>query len=231
MRTITITAYKRPLYLKEMLKSLLPQIKGSDFKVYFAVEPGNQEVLDICQNFNYENKIVIANPVKLGVRENPFQILKKVFNDGSDFNIYLEDDIVLSPDAIKAGEAYFDKQDKSKVFCFCLYHHESFKLNVKLPNNEIWLHDHFAPLGWCCTKEQWTNYFEPFWHTHANGWDWSIVENAKERNLKIYVCALSRSHHIGRFGGTHYSHKHHDHLYIKNPYNKDAVIAEFIFKD
>lgn len=97
-KTMTCTANNRPHYLEQMLTSLSKN-KTEGYHLYIQVEPGNPKTIEVCNNIDFMPTTIIKNRKKLGVRENPYKLLEKVFEiDGSDFNIYLEDDIIISPD-------------------------------------------------------------------------------------------------------------------------------------
>ena len=213
---MTMTAYSRPHYLREVLESLAANKHLSDFTLHFGVEPGNQEVLKVCQDAAFMDTHVHVNATRLGVRENPFQLLKRTFGMGYDGVLYLEDDVVLSPDAVELVLHYAHDAAAAQNRCLCLFNTDSHAENNPAVIETGRPVAKFAALGFYAPATQWTAFFEPTWHASNKGWDWSIA-GAAEASHTVARPAISRSHHIGRFGGVHYVAEHHDSAYVNNP--------------
>ena len=112
MKTLTLTVNNRPGYLRQLLDSLRRNnVDGYDL-LYCAVEPGCPEVLDVCKAIDFIPTHVHLNAERLGVRENPYQALRAVFDMGSDFNVYLEDDLLVSPDALDLANWYLEQDER-----------------------------------------------------------------------------------------------------------------------
>lgn len=222
MKAIVLTACNRPDYLREMLESLSKN-DLTGYKLLLGIEPKDQSVIDLCNNIDFIETDIVVNESILGVRVNPHTLLKRAFTSGYTQVVYLEDDLLISPDAIEMCNWYFKRPEKNKHLCFNLYNHDSDENNV----NEIHTSGKFSALGFAITQYQWKKFFDPSWFMHKSGWDFSftgIIESGRATNM---LPALSRTHHIGRFGGVHYRANMHDEMYIHNKYNEDKKDIEY----
>lgn len=223
---MTMTAATRPHYLENVLVSLANNSGLEDYTLHFGVEPIIPDVLEVAKNVSFMKTNVHLNAKKLGVRDNPFQTLKRVFDSGVDGVLYLEDDVSLSSDAVNLATWYFSQQDANNYLCLNLYNHDS---NKEAPANELIAGDKFSALGIGITSFQWKNYFEPNWYKDPRGWDFCFT-NMISSGLKVLQPSISRSHHIGRFGGVHYRANMHDHLYVGNQIFDGIPQTEFYIK-
>lgn len=224
---MTMTACARPNYLRETLASVAANKHLSQFTLHFGVEPGNAEVLQVCHDTTFMNTHVHCNATRLGVRENPFQLLSRTFAMGYDAVLYLEDDVLISPDAVELALHYLHSLEAERNRCLCLFNTDSNAatdgavIETNQPINK------FSSLGFCTTKAGWNDFFAQKWHASKSGWDWSITGAGDAHTLARP--GVSRSHHIGRFGGTHYVAEQHDPLYVNNPFWKQPAPAEYRF--
>lgn len=158
---------------------------------------------------------------QLGVRMNPYTLLTNIFNDGYDYIVYLEDDVIFSPDILKIAEWYYDNSDEN-CLCLNLFNYKSKEENpskiIKSPkDNKTTLEcRNFTALDFILTKEAWIKYFQPNWFKDYRGWDHSINELLKH-NEQLYTLQpeWSRSNHIGIEGGTHFNPDQYQH-HFKN---------------
>jgi hypothetical protein len=222
---MTMTACSRPDYLRETLESLAANKHLDKFVLHFGVEPVNPEVLQVCQSVTFMDTHVHANAERLGVRENPYQLLKRTFGMGYDGALYLEDDVAISPDAVELALHYAHSDAATQNRCLCLHNAQSAPDADPTVIEVGHAPDKFMAWGFFTTSAHWTGFFEPAWHKSPRGWDWSVVESDAKNTLARP--AMSRSRHIGRFGGTHYVAKHYDHLHANSPYWQDAAPTEY----
>ena len=89
-KTISLTVHNRPAYLRQVLASLRDN-NSLGYVLNCQLEPGSPECLQICQAVDFMPSVVHLNQKRLGVRENPYQLLRRVFSSGSDFNVYLDE--------------------------------------------------------------------------------------------------------------------------------------------
>jgi hypothetical protein len=221
---MTMTAFKRPEYLENVLVNLANARAKADYKLYFGVEPASKEVLDVCNSVAFMPKHVHLNPKILGVRDNPYQLLKRTFDAGADGVLYLEDDLQITDDTVEMASWYFSHPDADRYLCLNLYNHDS---SLSADPAALFGGDKFSALGMGITKHQWKTHFEPNWYADKRGWDFCFT-NMISDGLKVLQPRISRSHHIGRFGGVHYRANMHDHLYVDNPIWTGKPVDYFI---
>lgn len=228
VKTITITAYNRPQYFKMICESLRQNdLRG--WKIVVAFEPSDKfdeqkAMLDTILNDNDEvwRAVWYKNTEKKGVRKNPHDVLDYVFTQlKSEINIYLEDDIVISPDVTKLAEWFYTYQEDKEVLSVKLVNESCKELTddetLLLCNNE------YSALGMIIKKNSWFKHYAPNWFKdvgmwqgqHRVGWDWMIHRGVLEPNPDLYTLmpVNSRSNHTGREGGTHCSPQGHDEVF------------------
>lgn len=217
MKAITITGYRRPHYMQEALESLKKN-NTEGYTLFCGLEPGNQAVVDVCSSVDYIPTKIEVNHKILGVRDNPYHLLRKVFNLGATEVVYIEEDIILSPDTLDLCNWYFNLPDVNNHLCLNLYNHDS---KSTLDPSDVLPGKGFSSLGIAMTKYQWDTFFSKLWHTHKSGWDFSFTQILEGGKIKNLSPAVSRTHHIGRFGGVHYRAAAHDKMYVHNHLNQD----------
>lgn len=209
---MAMTVNNRPGYLQEVLTSLSNNRFLDSFTLHFGLEPGNKEVARVCEKTDFISKQLHVNRHHLGDLENPYQLLTRTFEMGYEAVLYLEDDVVLAPDAVDLALWYLKQTALvAQTSCLCLYNTgsgeggDAARVVVSPPPA-------FSSLGFVITKAQW-QVMQPLWHKDGRGWDWGICFGGR---VPIAQPCVSRSHHIGRQGGTHYVAHEHDPAYVGN---------------
>lgn len=98
MKLITSTHYNRPNCTKEMIYYLSNCERVNEYHVIFFIEPGCKEVAKLIEECSL-NKTIHYNTSLLGCWVNKKQALDIGF-ESSDYIIHLEDDVLLSRDAL-----------------------------------------------------------------------------------------------------------------------------------
>lgn len=228
-KALALTAVRRPAYLKQVLDSLRGQ-DLADYVLYIGIEPISAEVIKICKEIDFVKTNITINKQVLGVKENPFQTIKRAFDDGADLVWQLEDDVVLSPTAASLVNAYYEFKNKDNFLCLNLYNPASQQgadpgLIVKSKG--------FNALSLAITRHQWQNWFAPNYHNHKSGWDYSFIELLSKRDLFNLTPALSHSEHIGRDDATstHYRQRLHDPMYLNKPWKSSSEEVVYKFEE
>jgi len=195
-KTATLTVTNRPKYLRKALDACR-RIDWSGFRLYIGLEPLCDECAAICEAIDFVETEIIRNETCLGINDNPFNLLERAFADGSEYNVYLEDDVLVSPDILDMTNWYL-QQDLSNVM-----HLQFFQSNSapSYPASML-LHDLFLCWGFVCTADQWREHIRKAWYTNPPEitWDVSVLEYMQAHKLDGYIPMFSRSSNIGAVG-------------------------------
>jgi len=198
MKTITLTGFKRPAYMVQVLAAL-KQNDTSGYTLYCGLEPGCPETVAICQAIDWMPTVIVVNDARLGVKLNPFSIISRAMNDGSEFNVVIEDDIALSEDAL--GLANWFSLRSSDYLALCFFNFAS-QLERR---NDIFETNHFTSVGgFAFSVYAWRRLIEYIWCKDERGWDFALNELTENSAIiKTLHPGLSRARNLGRQGGTH----------------------------
>lgn len=237
MKTISFPVGYRPHYLAQFINSLKQQnLEG--WKIYCSAE-ACQPCIDILKNCGLGINILLkpnssGNKSHSGARDNMYNVLNHVFNvAGSDFNLHLEDDFLLAPDAVDLANWYYENY-KDRPTSYITYGLFGFA-----PRGEDYAAieevEFFEGLGWCTFKEGWQNCFSKCWfddtlamkYFNAYGWDWAVQAFYREYKGKSLRPLINRTQHNGRLDGTCCTVEHHDKHYTPLKWNTTERITEF----
>lgn len=98
-KCIVSTHYNRPVCSNWQTQSLKSCVGIDDWDVIFFVEPTMYEVVEVLSSSTLKNANVIINKKLLGKNGNKENALKTAEQD-YDFILFLEDDVILGPDAL-----------------------------------------------------------------------------------------------------------------------------------
>lgn len=236
MKTITFPVGYRLNYLKEFLDCLSKQdLEGYDI---FCSAEACPPCIDLLKNCGLKINILLkqgSQGVKShsGARANMFNVLNAAFEAGSDFNIHLEDDFLLAPDAINLANWYYNKYNTAPLtyMSYGMFgfgpRGEDYSALEEVP--------FFEGLGWCAFKENWMACYKNSWfddtlaikYFNAYGWDWAVQAFFREYGCKALRPLINRTQHNGRVGGTCCTVEHHDKHYTPLKWNKTEKITEF----
>lgn len=226
-RSITICAYNRPHYLHRVLVSLLgallacPSWAHKQTLLLIGIDPGGDHYievksivlrfLDVVSDSLHAELIEWNEP--LGVSEHPRRLLQHVFIERrSEFNLHLEDDTVVSPDALRLAEWFRIEATRPHE---CTQPHAFDKvLGIALSSrsqehcctHKVSLRADFGVWGWGCTYFAWWLWFSHYWNEKSDapyGFDYGFTRMMERNSLYMVAPALSRIHNIGRDGGVH----------------------------
>lgn len=236
MKTITFPVGYRPNYLTEFLHTLAQQDLDG-YEIFCSVEKSPQciQILENCGiNINILHKPHSSGLVShSGARVNMYNALNSAFEAGSDFNLHLEDDFLLSPDCVDLANWYYENY-KDKPLTYMSYGMFGFgpRGNDYTALEEV---EFFEGLGWCAFKENWETCYKNAWwdeslakrHYKAYGWDWNVQAFFRENKCKAIRPVINRTQHNGRIGGTCCTVQHHDKHYVPLKWNQTEKITEF----
>lgn len=203
MNIITSTHYNRPACTSKMI-DYLSRCEGiDDYLVCFFVEPGCKDVLNIINECGLKKEVVVNDTLK-GCWSNKKQAVEYGFSR-ADYVIHVEDDILLSQDALKYFEwcrkTYINAEDIFSVTAFHRFNREQF-FNTKcqccgVPTSyyEIERRRSYSPWGWATWKNRWEE-FQNDW----NGHDAELELKFRGNRFEVFP-TLSRCQNIGYIQG------------------------------
>ena len=221
-KSITVTAWNRPVLLKAMLESLITNnLHG--WTIYLSIEPssGASEIVNICRSIlaNQRHEIMV-NDVVLGIHTNPHKVITHAFAAGSTLNLHLEEDLLLSPDTT-ALASWYGQNHRAGWLCLNLLAgpcgSTTFLSDPRFPE-QLFLARTFNSLGFVVRREEWENLIEPVWYGGAvpaleggplanwrtqggGGWDWAIYGLlGSRRDVFSVQPVLARATHTGETG-------------------------------
>ena len=221
MKSITITGYRRPLVFRGLLSSLVEN-DLTGWQIFIRIEPSPvaDEFVGIARDLlNGRCYGVAINSERRGVRLNPFSLMKDVFGLGSDMNIYLEEDMLVSPDLTSLADWYLYHQQPEWLCLSLLAGGCGSAGLISQPDypDILFLANSFNSLGFVVTSASWRQHFQPNWMVDApgsgvpGGWDWAIYSYLmRNPSLHSLQPALARAVHMGREEAEHCSASFHD---------------------
>jgi len=176
-KTITVAAYNRPELLAKLLASLESQLLPlDDYKLYIRIDAGGdhfKEVKSVAHSACFMDANIFYPKQNEGCVLNTYRIMERVFDEeGADWNVYLEDDFVLSPDAFNLVEWYIEHSEELKAiegvedigaYCLC-------RLWESGEPDEVYLARAFVGWGFLMDSHQWQTYAKPAWCNAEELW-------------------------------------------------------------
>ena len=241
MKTISMTAYNRPDYLDQTLKNLCNN-NPKDWSLFISVDPSieTNNIVSVINNVNgFKNITYVVNSIRKNHRLNQHDSISMAFTAGSTFNLHLDDDLFLSPDALLLAD-FYNNTFMSKPMTFGSYGLFNYGSNPSQPDRLISRANTFTGLGWCIFRENWNFVFHPNWFTdnfstkyfkaNTYGWDWNIHGAFREFGLSEIFPAFSRTNHAGREHGTCCSPEFYDKSFKNLQWNQHLMIKEYFYE-
>jgi len=233
-KTITVAAYNRPHLLGLLLKSLEEQMRPlDDYRLYIRIDGGGDRFEDVKQvalGVDFVDTEVFWPKKNEGVNLNTYALMERVFEEhGADWNVYLEDDSLLSPDAFSLIEWYIGHEEEIRavegaedIAVYCLLN-----LRSRGDPETIFLMDAF--MGWCflLDRYQWETYAKPAWCNSKKYWGHEgMWDNSMAKYIRLCgktICGVfpevSRVTNTGRIG-VHCFPERYDKLMKGHIYNR-----------
>jgi hypothetical protein len=188
--------------------------------LYIGLEPGNEACQQLCEQISFMPKTILYNAEKLGVRGNPFQVLQHAFAAGSEINIHLEDDLLVSPDICELALWYYELVPETQLHDIRIFFLNLFVCSTgREAKDALTVSSFFSPWGMMMNRYQWTQLMAPQWwndeHNYPQQYDWTLSLSHlmnQHRDLLVLAPLLSRTTNIGRDGGVHSFPERHDML-------------------
>jgi len=222
MKTISLTGKDRPQLFQELLRCLVAN-DLREWTLSIAIEPtpiAGEFVTIARDTLGDVDYSITVNERVLGIRRNPFEVIKRNFEQGSDLNLCLEEDLLLSPDATELA-LWYQRNHRAYWLCMCLLAgpcgSASLVSNPRHPD-VLFEATTFNSIGFVIRRQEWTDLERgvwmgttrphQLWGGHADwrfgwGWDWSVYGYlAANPELRCVQPAFGRATHNG-VTGTH----------------------------
>ena len=213
---VTISAWNRPAYLWDCLASIRAQI-GPALRVFLHVdgEGGKEdEILSVAQQFSIGGMLIRFESERLGVNRSTKATIDWAWKAGYDWALYLEDDLVLSPDAFALTHWYAANTEYLAdtcggyigAYCLCRMIQEQDRAEADRRPDAVLYARAFSGWGFLVSRAQY-KLIEPAWLSGEKDdppsmWDRHVGRRIRNLGDDNYNCmpALSRVTNIGEFG-------------------------------
>lgn len=157
---------------------------------------------------------IMRNETRLGVRENPKAAIAAAFSAGSEFNLCLEEDFLLAPDALSLADWYIAN---AQPHWFCLNLLASIcnsRGNLSAPAHPDFVFESrcLSSIGLGFTRDMWQQ-IEPIWseprtyrrsswrRMYHDGWDHALLAHLLTHpHLRTIQPVAARCTHLGAIG-------------------------------
>lgn len=217
-----LTSNNRPRYMAEVIPTWQTAVDHAGVVPVTAIvrhEPGPETDAVVAAvdaptgyiRFEHRRNETVEGPL-----HNPWLVLDELAaatHDDDDLLLLAEDDAVVARDAIRCLFSMarlaedLPGYDLHRTF-LCLNHRWARPLveGVPAPEEVITAAPKFWPSVWAISARLWAEIIRDTWdHDYSHkGWDWNFTERIIPiHGLRILAPAISRSNHIGRYGGAH----------------------------
>ena len=216
--TISMTACDRPNYTRKVLSSLKDCIGIDSVTLLPHVEPLNEEVVSLFEEFDYCETDLTINKSRLGHTLNTHRALTNGFSQ-SDYVILLEDDTVPSQDFLLFHDFCRKKfSNDDSVYTVSAGHYRN--PNESIPPELHFSYEfqyRFSNQGWGTWSTRWNEKggMHSTWENKElvlgsiyqvqykyGGWD-ALLNHHLRKDRKEVIPTMSRIQNIGALGGVH----------------------------
>ena len=195
-----------------MLESLVKNnLEGWDILVGLECSNVIREQITLLEEYIPQAEVFKRDWPNVGngkaIGRNGHDIVTRAFDSGSEYNIYLEEDVVVSPDVTNLADWYYEQEEDT--MCLCLHNIgtsyqdlQNSNAAIIYPNKECTAAgggNGFSAYGICMKKDKFFEHMSPYWF-HRSGWDWGVWHHIEETKQKVLIPYQTRSDHIGVHG-------------------------------
>lgn len=196
-KVITMTAYRRPEYTRQVLEALSRCDGIDDYRVLIHLEPDSPEVLQVAREARLARKTIVENVDRLGCGTNTHCALHHGFQ-WADFVVHLEDDTVPARDCLRffewARQRYRDDRSVLSVTGY------SKTIAEREQSHQVVRRPWFTPWGWGTWSDRWREISE-HWSNAPLTWDVALNQIRGDR-IEVHPI-LARVQNIGAELGEH----------------------------
>lgn len=194
MKTISVQSHNRPSMLKHSLDQLSECYEIEDWKVVPFVDGFDKEVRQVYKDHALINRKPICHP-NVGLREGNRASIRKMFEEfDSDFNLHVEDDVLIGPDSLVFAEKCWEHfNDHTRVVT--LYTDPE---AIHLTRDNVHRHKCFHCWGWGMDKKFYEGLFKSARDFDGiEGWAGDIWNEMLLDNQYEYFSTKKRVRNIG----------------------------------
>lgn len=205
-KVITSTQYNRPQYTKQMLEHLSRCEGIGEYTLVACVDPSDctDVIVSLLKESTFLSDIIVnVNDTKLGCNTNTMKALY-CGTKRSDVILHVEDDIILSRDALLKYEQWANENNSD--FSFSLYSRINKSEYRPEMINDILSRPGFIPWGFGIREWGFEKALENKCFNVAQpyvSWDIAIHHMCQYKNFNNRFTYLSRAQNIGAEFGTH----------------------------
>lgn len=199
MRTVSIPCTNRTSYLSACLESLIACPGFHKWKILAVVDGVKSDAPSLVRKM-IPTARVLQQPARYGIDVNTMLAVEWAFGEmGSKFNVYLEEDMVVSRDFLKLSGAYADAINVgmcgNSMLCF-----RRWEKNEKSGNPHVIERANEGLLGngFAIASTVWAE-IRGMWLTRP-GWDWSLSDGLEASKIVQLRPGQSRTRSIGLSG-------------------------------
>jgi len=239
-RSITLTGMSRPELFRQTLACLVHNdLSGWDILIRIEPSAISRQFIEIAdQLLAGASYRIDVNERRLGVALNPFTTIESVFERGSAFNLHLEEDFLLSPDATVMA-LWYQRNRRPNWLCLSLLAGpcgSTGMLSNRAYPGMLFETRVFNSIGFALRREEWERFVRPVWPVkpvphgigvrgwrYAWGWDWAVYGAlVANRDLVTVQPALARASHNGPFGENTLP-EFHEKAFVGLPLHEDRL--------
>lgn len=225
MKTISLATNNRPHYLQQCLDALKACPGVEDWLLVVSQEP-NLDCFEMISKINWMPVNFFRNTICRGCNVNTFLAIETAFRLGSVYNLYLEDDIVLSPDALTLATQW-GLENREPMALRRRVQDLNAPTEVRLSDEEGLLGCGFvcAYIHWPYLREHWFEMNPKEYNGET--WDLALGDALLKSGTKLWRPMINRSRHIGVVG-THTRAETYDNEPLSGP-NYQGCENQFLF--
>lgn len=181
-----MTAWRRPDYTKQVLASLASCQDIGNWILFPKVEPGYDEVIALFKAWRASEIHLVINKKRLGLNRNTHSALMHAKETQADIITHIEDDTVLSPDALRyykwAAKKVLKHDHAQKIIFISGYNRPRSRPSL-MQSHGCDIRTAWTPWGWAIDqlRLQWV----------LSRWSFS--------NNKCFTCSFNRKFHRSKY--------------------------------
>lgn len=203
MRAISISAWRRPDYFKQVLDSLKKCHGIEDYILYIGIDgKGDERVVEMARAIDFVPVQMLLNNRHLGCNQCTKHIQMYAFKH-FDYVVHLEDDTPLAPDALRYFQWAEQFVQDLSIFSVSAWGVQPREAENHNDNARVVKKQWFSCWAWATWQDRWRE-MQHEWTTGSDSdKSWDIrVDEVRGPRYQIQPI-VSRSNNIGEHLGTH----------------------------